>query len=132
MIGTTLLPLALYSRQDVVAVVICAATAVGILFAFAWPGAPKPVSVAVFFAVGLSGAAAMPGVAAVLGVGSVLLVLATALLYATGAVIYALERPNPVPEVFGFHDVFHLFVVVAAAVAYVNILLFVVPVAQAG
>ena len=32
------------------------------------------------------------------------------LLYTTGAVIYALKRPNPIPHVFGFHEIFHIFV----------------------
>jgi len=30
--------------------------------------------------------------------------------YTIGAVIYALKRPNPIPGRFGFHEIFHLFV----------------------
>jgi len=33
------------------------------------------------------------------------------LLYTVGAVIYALRRPDPSPHVFGYHEVFHLFVI---------------------
>ena len=33
------------------------------------------------------------------------------ILYTIGAVIYALRRPNPWPRVFGFHEIFHLFVI---------------------
>jgi hemolysin III len=36
-------------------------------------------------------------------------------LYTAGAVIYALRKPNPVPGVFGYHEVFHALVVIAAA-----------------
>jgi len=36
----------------------------------------------------------------------------------TGAVIYAVRRPNPVPAVFGYHEVFHVLVVAAAAVHF--------------
>jgi hemolysin III len=38
--------------------------------------------------------------------------------YSVGAVIYALKRPDPSPAVFGYHEVFHLLVFVAAAVQY--------------
>ena len=40
------------------------------------------------------------------------------LLYTTGALIYATRRPDPVPTVFGYHEVFHLLVVIAAALQY--------------
>jgi len=36
------------------------------------------------------------------------------LLYTVGAVVYATQRPDPAPAVFGYHEVFHLLVIVAA------------------
>ncbi len=44
-------------------------------------------------------------------------------LYSVGAIIYALKRPNPWPAVFGFHEVFHTFVVGGAACHWVALLL---------
>ena len=44
-------------------------------------------------------------------------------LYTVGAVVYALKRPNPWPAVFGFHEMFHTFVVAAAACHWVAVLL---------
>ena len=35
-------------------------------------------------------------------------------LYTVGAVIFALGRPNPWPRTFGFHEIFHVFVILAA------------------
>jgi hemolysin III len=35
-------------------------------------------------------------------------------LYTIGAIIYARKRPDPFPRVFGFHEVFHLFVIVGS------------------
>ena len=32
------------------------------------------------------------------------------LFYTIGAVIYAMKKPNPIPGIFGFHEVFHVFV----------------------
>ncbi|MBZ5588508.1 MAG: hemolysin III family protein [Acidobacteriia bacterium] len=37
------------------------------------------------------------------------------LFYTVGAVIYGVKRPNPVPNVFGFHEIFHLFVMAGSA-----------------
>ncbi len=47
------------------------------------------------------------------------------LLYTAGAIIYALRRPDPVPSVFGYHELFHALVVAAAACQYVAVALFV-------
>ncbi len=41
--------------------------------------------------------------------------------YTLGAVIYALKRPNPWPGVFGFHEIFHIAVVLGAAFHYAAI-----------
>ena len=47
--------------------------------------------------------------------------------YSTGAVIYALKRPDPLPGVFGFHDIFHLFVLLGAAFHYILIFIALLP-----
>jgi hemolysin III len=41
------------------------------------------------------------------------------LLYTVGAIIFALNRPDPIPHVFGYHEVWHVFMVAAAATHYV-------------
>jgi len=51
--------------------------------------------------------------------------LAGGLLYTAGAVIYATKRLNPFPGVFGFHEIWHLFVSAAAASHYMMMLLYV-------
>ena len=62
-----------------------------------------------------------------LGVGGVLLVLAGGLLYTAGAVVYACRRPNPVPSVFGYHELFHVLTLAAAGCQYAAIAFFVLP-----
>ena len=47
--------------------------------------------------------------------------------YTAGAVVYALQRPDPRPEVFGYHEVFHVLVVVAALVHFVAVATFALP-----
>jgi hemolysin III len=36
------------------------------------------------------------------------------LLYTVGALVYALKRPDPLPNIFGYHEIFHLLVIAAA------------------
>jgi len=54
-----------------------------------------------------------------------LLLVAGGLAYTVGGIVYALRRPDPVPSVFGYHEVFHVFVGAAAACQYVAIAVFV-------
>lgn len=49
------------------------------------------------------------------------------LAYTAGAVIYAAQRPNPVPSVFGYHELFHTLVVVALALQYFVVAFCVLP-----
>jgi len=42
-----------------------------------------------------------------------ILILVGGLLYTLGALVYALKKPNPIPGVFGFHEIFHSFTVLA-------------------
>ena len=53
------------------------------------------------------------------------LVAAGGILYTLGAVVYALQRPDPVPKVFGYHELFHLLTVVAASCQFAAIALLV-------
>ena len=46
------------------------------------------------------------------------LMLAGGLAYTIGGFVYALRRPDPLPAVFGYHEVFHLLVVAAVALQY--------------
>jgi hemolysin III len=49
------------------------------------------------------------------------------LVYSAGAAVYALRRPDPVPAVFGYHEVFHLLVIAGVAAHFLAISLFVLP-----
>ena len=43
------------------------------------------------------------------------------MLYTVGALVYAFRRPNPSPRVFGYHEIFHAFVIAAVACHYVGV-----------
>ena len=58
---------------------------------------------------------------------AVALIAGGGLLYTAGAVVYVRRRPDPSPAVFGFHEIFHLFVIAAAVAHFIAIAAFVVP-----
>jgi hemolysin III len=62
--------------------------------------------------------------------GALGLIFAGGTAYTVGAVIYALKSPNPLPGVFGYHEVFHLLVIAGSLAHFLAVLLYVVPVVQ--
>jgi hemolysin III len=49
------------------------------------------------------------------------LILAGGVCYTIGAIALATKRPNPWPKVFGFHEIFHAFTVIAAGLQFAAI-----------
>jgi len=101
----------------------------GILLHVFWIDAPRWVSAASYVVVGWSGIAAVPQVLSHVGLGPTVVLGLGGALYSAGAVVYALRRPDPVPAVFGYHEVFHALVVVAAVSHYAVVALYVLPLA---
>jgi hemolysin III len=113
----------------VVLTVIWVGAAGGIALSLLWPDAPKRVSAAVYIALGWVAIVALPQLVDNLGVLGVALVIAGGLLYSAGAVVYACRRPDPAPTVFGYHEIFHVLVVAAAALHFAVIAFIVLPAA---
>ena len=59
--------------------------------------------------------------------GALALMAAGGLVYSVGFVIFIVERPNLRPGVFGFHELWHLLVMVAAALHFFLMSLYVLP-----
>lgn len=53
-----------------------------------------------------------------------LLLLIGGLFYTIGGVIYALKKPNPIPQVFGFHEIWHIFVILGTIFHYLTIYIY--------
>jgi hemolysin III len=62
-----------------------------------------------------------------MGPAGTLLLAAGGLLYTAGAVVYAIQRPNPSPAIFGYHEIFHLLVIAAAIAHFSAIAFFALP-----
>ncbi|CAN5459837.1 hemolysin III family protein [soil metagenome] len=105
-------------------VLLCVAwggAALGIAFRLFVPGAPRWVYTPIYIALGWA-AVFFAGDFAQYRVTAVVVLLALGgLLYTAGGVVYGLRRPNPVPQWFGFHEVFHTFTVIAFAAHYTGV-----------
>jgi hemolysin III len=99
---------------------------IAILLKLFWVHAPKRVGATIGVALGWVGVAAFSQLLKV-GAAGLALVIAGGLLYTAGAVVYARCRPDPVPLVFGYHELFHVLTLAAAACQYVAIAFYVLP-----
>ena len=80
--------------------------------------APKPVAVIPYLALGWLGVTLFPASWSRIGALTPILLLLGGLAYTIGAIAYARRSPNPRPATFGYHEVFHAFVVAAAYLHY--------------
>ena len=92
----------------------------------AWMNAPERLVGGTFIALGWVAALALPEVWVHSGAVPGVLMLGGCLLYLTGAISYHFRWPDPYPSVFGYHEVFHVFVCAAAACQYAAIALYIV------
>ncbi|TPW75778.1 PAQR family membrane homeostasis protein TrhA [Schumannella soli] len=94
----------------------------GIGFRIFWLGAPRWLYVPLYLALGW---AAMLYIVDLVNanVATMVLILVGGAAYTTGAIFYGTKRPNPVPGVFGFHEMFHSCTVIAFLCQWVGILL---------
>ena len=131
LIAGTLTPFALLVLDGTLATAVLVAVwtgaAAGIVVELVWTDSPKWIHVAVYLAVGWIGALAFPAIVSQAGIGAGALIAAGGLLYTVGAVIYATQRPDPSPAVFGYHEIFHVLVVAAAAAHFAAIAIYAAP-----
>jgi hemolysin III len=92
-----------------------------------WIDAPKWLTAVAGVGLGWVGVVAFPQIVAATGSVGTALVVAGGVFYTLGAVVYVLRRPDPVPAVFGYHELFHVLTIVAAAFQYAAIAFFVLP-----
>ena len=103
----------------------------GITLSLAWIDAPRALVALSYVLVGWGALVGIPQMRDRLPATPLLLLAAGALLYIAGAAVYATQRPNPWPRVFGFHEVFHGLVVAAAITHFITMAGWIVPGAPA-
>ena len=114
------------SLQEIVLAVVWSGAAAAIVTKLCWVRAPKWLSAAFGIALGWVGVVALPQLVDRAGVAAAALLGAGGLAYTAGAIVYARRRPDPIPTVFGYHELFHALTLVALACQYVAIVFFVV------
>lgn len=88
---------------------------------------PRVVSILMYAGMGSLSLIAVPSLARLLPWEALAVFFAGGLFYALGAIVFALRRPNPLPALFGFHEIFHLFVIAGNAAFVIMIWLWVLP-----
>lgn len=124
-------PFAVIVLDDTVGVVMLAVAwggaLGGIALSLGWIEAPRWVTAGAYLALGWASVIGLPQLLDRSGVVAVTMLGAGGVLYSLGAVVYARKSPDPEPLLFGFHEIFHLFVVAAAVVHYIAIVLYALP-----
>jgi hemolysin III len=88
---------------------------------------PRWVSASIYLGMGWTVVVAVAPLTRAFPAPALLWLFAGGLLYTAGAVVYTTRRPNPFPRVFGFHEIFHLFVLAGSIAHFVFMLRYVAP-----
>jgi hemolysin III len=115
------------NRRLLVLGIVWVGAALAIAFKVLWIDAPKWISSVIAIALGWVGVLILPEVVGSIGLTGCLLLVGGGIAYTAGGIVYATERPDPLPRVFGFHEVFHALVIVAVVLQYTAIAFFVLP-----
>ena len=103
------------TKSWVVLSVVWGGALAGVATRLLWHTAPRWLFVPMYIALGWVAIAVLPDLAANAPAYANWLLIIGGVLYTAGAVVFATKRPNPWPQVFGFHEVFHTLTLVAAA-----------------
>jgi hemolysin III len=99
----------------VLVTIVAVGTSVGVLVEWLPFAPPRGFSNTVYLTLGWTPVVLVPWLVATSGWGTVLLLLLGGALYTAGAIIVGLRRPDPVPGHFGYHELFHVLVILAVA-----------------
>ena len=131
MIAGTYTPIALLAMEGApraaTLTAVWVVAAAGIVFEWMPIPAPRGYVTSVYMFLGWIGAFAFVPLYDTTGWLGVGLVAGGGLAYTIGAVVHAARRPDPWPETFGYHEIFHVFVILAALLHYCAIAFLVLP-----
>jgi hemolysin III len=104
--------------QTTVLAIVWSGAALAILTKLTWVAAPRWLSAVVGVTLGWIGILIFPQILDRAGIATATLVLTGGLCYTAGAIVYAFRKPDPLPMLFGYHELFHTLVIVAVVLQY--------------
>lgn len=108
-------------NAEVLLTIVWVGALLGVAFRVLWVGAPRWLYVPVYVALGWAAAFWAGDFAASANTPVLTLMVVGGLLYSLGGLVYAFQKPDPLPRWFGFHEVFHALTIAAFTVHYVGI-----------
>ena len=118
------------AAQVTLLTVVWTGAVLGVLFRVFWTEAPRWLYVPIYLALGWAAVFFIPGfyegairLGVGLGMATFVLIIVGGALYTLGGVVYGFQRPDPWPRWFGFHEVFHVFTILAFGAHYTGVLL---------
>jgi hemolysin III len=106
---------------------VWSAALAGTILKLLWENPAKWAAAFVYVALGSTGLLFISDVYSACGPTSVWLLAVGGMFYLAGAAVYALERPDPLPTVFGYHEIFHALVILAATAHYIAMAAYILP-----
>lgn len=121
-IAASYTPIALLALHGTLAlvllVVVWSGALAGVLLKVVWIDAPDWLTALLYVGLGWTAVAAGPALYGALGPVRAGMLALGGVLYTVGAVVFARQRPDPYPTVFGYHEIFHALVIVAAGLHF--------------
>lgn len=99
----------------------------GLAFKLLWLAAPRWLYTGLYLLMGWLVLAAVVPLVQAMPPGGLMWLALGGLFYTVGALVYALEKPDPLPGVFGFHELWHLFVLAGSGCHFVMMVRYVLP-----
>jgi hemolysin III len=103
--------------------------AAGTVFKLVWVRSPRWMTASIYVVMGWLGVIGVAQIIQALSWGAILWLALGGLLYTGGSVIYATKKPDFFPGVFGFHEIWHLFVTAGGAAHFVFVAAYILPLA---
>lgn len=102
------------TNATVILSIVWTGAVLGVATKMLTPHAPRSISTLIYILLGWVAVAVLPDFLHAGGRAAFLLVIVGGLFYTIGALLYALQKPNPWPDTFGHHEVFHACTLLAA------------------
>lgn len=100
---------------------------IGIVIKLVWINVPRWLSTSFYLGMGWLGIVMFPSLIHYINIDAIYWIALGGFFYTVGAVIYALKKPDPFPKVFGFHEIWHIFVLLGSFCHFWSIYMYLTP-----